>query len=96
MPAYLIVETKEVHDKAKYREYIQKVPKTIEKFRGEYLVRGSSIKVISGDWDPARLIIVKFESIEILNEWYSSPEYCALASLREQSAKTNAVVVEGI
>ena len=96
MSVYLIVETKEVIDKAKYSEYIQEVPKTIEKFKGEYLVRGSSIKVISGDWNPTRLIIVKFESMVIFNAWQNSPEYRVVTSLREQSAKTNAVVAEGI
>jgi len=96
MPVYLIVETKEIIDKAKYCEYIHKVPKTIEKFKGEYLVRGPQIKVISGNWSPTRLIIVKFKSMEILNAWYNSSEYCTLASLRKQSAKTNAVVVEGL
>ena len=96
MPVYLIVETKEVIDNAMYGEYIQKVPKIIEKFNGEYLVRGTPIKVISGNWNPTRLIVVKFESMKLFNAWQNSPEYQELALLREQSAKTNAVVLEGI
>lgn len=96
MPVYMIVETKEVRDKQKYDEYIRKVPQTIDKFGGRYLVRGGQVKVVSGDWNPARLIIVEFKSIDKFNAWWNSSEYRAIALLREQSVRTNAVVVEGI
>jgi len=96
MAVYLIVETIEIIDKTKYGEYIQKVPKTIEEFGGEYLVRGHQIKLISGDWNPERLIIVMFKSMEKLNAWINSPEYIEIAPLREQATKTNAIVVEGV
>lgn len=96
MPVYMIVEAVEVADREKYGEYIQKVPQTIEKFGGEYLVRGGQITVVSGDWSPSRLIIVKFGSMDKFNAWWNSSEYRAIAPLREQAAKTNAIVAEGI
>ncbi len=92
----MIVEAKEVMDKEKYGEYIKRVPQTIEEFGGEYLARGGKVKVVSGDWNPARLIIVKFDSMEKFQAWWNSPEYRAVAPLREQATKTNAVVVEGV
>jgi uncharacterized protein (DUF1330 family) len=96
MPVYMIVEAEEVMDKKGYGEYIQKVPQTIEKFDGKYLARGGEARVLSGDWNPARLIIVEFESIDKFNAWWDSPEYRLIAPLRENSAKTNAVIVEGV
>lgn len=96
MAVYLIVEAKEVFDANKYGEYIQKVPAIIERFGGEYLARGGQVTVMSGDWSPARFIIVKFESMDRFQAWWNSPEYREVAPLREQSAKVNAVVVEGI
>jgi uncharacterized protein (DUF1330 family) len=96
MPVYMLVEAVEVLDKEKYASYVQKVPATLQKFGGRYLVRGTDITTISGTWHPKRLIIVEFDSMERLRAWYDSPDYRAIASLREQGAKTNAVVVEGI
>ena len=96
MSIYMIVEAKEVTDKAGYGEYIRKVPAIIEEFGGKYLARGGDVKVFSGDWKPGRLIIVEFESVEKFKAWWNSPKYRAIAHLREQSAKTNAVVIEGI
>ncbi|MFA5089747.1 MAG: DUF1330 domain-containing protein [Candidatus Omnitrophota bacterium] len=91
----MIIETIEVMDKNGYGQYIQKVPQTIVKFGGRYLVRGGQVKVVSGDWNPQRLIIVEFKSMDKFNAWWDSSEYRVIAPLREQSAKTNAVVIEG-
>ena len=96
MPVYMIVEAKDVTDKNGYGEYVRKVPETIEKFGGEYLARGGQVAVVSGDWKPARIIIVKFGSMDKFNSWWNSPEYRAIAPLRERSTKTNAIVIEGI
>ena len=95
MAAYLIVDAVKIHNSEKYAEYISKVPETIEKFGGKYLARGGSIKVVSGDWQPSRLIIVEFASIDLLKSWLNSPEYKLVAPLREQAADTNAIMVEG-
>ena len=96
MSVYMIIEAKEVVDKQKYSEYVRKVPSTIEKFGGKYLARGGHVTVVSGDWNPARLIVVEFTSMEKFNAWWRSPEYQAVAPLREQSAKANAIVVNGV
>lgn len=96
MSVYMIIEAKEIMDRAKYGEYIEKVPRTIEKFGGKYLARGGEVTVVSGDWKPARLIIVEFASMEKFHAWWRSPEYRVVSPLREQSAKTNAIVVNGV
>jgi len=92
----MIVEAKKVMDKKKYEEYIRKVPETIAKFGGRYLARGGQVKIVSGNWNPSRLIIVEFDSMDRFNSWWNSPEYKALAPLREQSTETNAIVIEGM
>lgn len=96
MAVYMIIEAKEIMDRSQYGEYIEKVPRTIEKFGGKYLARGGEVTVVSGDWKPARLIVVEFASMEKFHAWWRSPEYRAISPLREQSAKTNAIVVEGV
>jgi len=96
MAVYMIVETKEVMDGEKYREYIKKVPWTIEKFGGKYLTRGGKVEIISGNWRPERLIVITFHSMRKFIAWWNSPEYKAIAPLREESAKTNAIVVQGL
>jgi uncharacterized protein (DUF1330 family) len=50
---------------------------------------------LAGDWNPARIIIVEFPSIERMIEWNFSREYVELAPLRAESTRTRAVALEG-
>jgi len=96
MSVYMIVEVKEVTNKEKYGEYILKVPQTIEKFGGKYLTSRGQVIVVTGNWNPAKIGIVEFESMDKMRAWLNSPEYRLISPLREQSTKTNAIVVEGL
>ena len=44
-------------------EYKAKVPGLIRKHGGEYLVRGSKFTVVEGDWEPKRLVVLRFPDI---------------------------------
>jgi len=92
----MMVEATEVFNKEKYGEYIRQVPKIVEQYGGKYLARGGNVAVISGDWHPERIVLIEFGSMEKFQSWWRSPEYQAVAPLREQGAKVNAVVVEGV
>ena len=92
----MMVEVKEIYDKEKYMQYVGKVPAIVEKFGGRYMIRGGKTTVIDGDWNPLRFIMIEFENMDKFNAWWNSAEYKAVAPLREESAKTNAVVIEGI
>ena len=96
MPVYLLIDVQEVRDPQGYAEYIRQVPAVVAKFGGKYLARGGKTRVLSGDWDPGRVIVLEFPSRERLEAWWSSPEYRKIAPLRENSARVNAVAVEGI
>ena len=52
--------------------------------------------MLEGQWDPERLVVLEFESIGRLREWYDSPEYAPLKRLRGEAAATQFVVVEGL
>ena len=51
---------------------------------------------LSGNWSPERLVIIEFEAIEQVHRCFGSPEYLELALLREQSAVSKAIVVDGV
>lgn len=53
MPAYFVVDI-DVHDRAGMREYLERVPGTLAKYGGRYLVRGGQFEVVEGDWQPSR------------------------------------------
>jgi uncharacterized protein (DUF1330 family) len=95
MPAYLIAEV-EVQDTALFEEYRAQVPATIAAYGGRYIVRGGKTEVTEGDWQPKRLIVLEFPSLDRLKEWYHSKEYTPLIELRKRAARTNVIMVEGV
>jgi len=95
MAAYAVVNVR-VADPDRYAEYREKAPDTIARYGGKYLARGGAVEVLEGDWNPQRLVILEFESMERLREWYDSPEYAPLKQQRCEAAATEFVAVEGV
>ncbi len=94
MSVYMIIEI-EVTDKDLYAEYMEKVPATVRKYGGSYVVRGGAVTPLTGDWRPERIIVLEFPTAEQMQRWNLSPEYLELAPLRVRSTKTRAIAVEG-
>jgi uncharacterized protein (DUF1330 family) len=95
MAVYAVVHVR-VTDPDRYAEYRAKAPDIISRYGGKYLARGGAVEVLEGNWDPQRLVILEFESMERLHEWYDSPEYAPLKHLRSEASATEFVVVEGL
>ncbi len=94
--AYLIVESK-ITDPETFKHYMAAAPAAVAAFGGEYLVRGGRIGVLEGDWQPPRLTVLRFASMEQGQAMYDSPAYVHARSLREgATALFNMVLVEGV
>jgi uncharacterized protein (DUF1330 family) len=85
----------DVHNPALYAQYTAQVSAIIRSFGGQYLVRGGKVHAASG-WEPHRIVVIAFESVEQLDACYASPEYQAIVHLRQQSSTSKSVVVDGI
>ena len=94
MPGYIITNA-EVFDNEAYGEYGKLAPDAIEKFGGKFLTRGGAAEILEGDWEPHRIVVVKFDSVEQARNMYNSPEYQAAKKKRLGAANFNMIVVEG-
>ncbi len=95
MSVYLIADI-EVTDPAGFEEYKQRVPAVIAAHGGRYLARGGANEVLEGTWRPKRNAIIEFPSRAAFKVFWESAEYRPLRELRERSAKSNLVVIEGL
>ena len=94
MPAYLICDI-DVHDPEAYREYVARVPGTLEPFGGRFIVRGGEYESLEGDWRPRRLVVIEFPSVDHAKRWYTSPDYVAAMQIRRSAADGSIVLAEG-
>jgi len=95
MPAYFIVDV-DVHDPAGMREYLEHVPGTLTKYGGRYIVRGGKFEVVEGNWQPTRVVMLEFPSMEQAKRWYECEEYKEWKGARMKAATTDIVLVEGV
>lgn len=94
MSAYLVVSIS-VHDADLYKEYAAQVPPFIAKHGGEYCVRGGATELLDGDWNPERLVVVRFPSRQKAMDFIEDPGYAPVAAIRHRAATTNMIVAEG-
>ena len=94
MPAYIIVQI-EVTDPAGYDDYNKIVPASLAAYGGKFAVRGGACETLEGSWQPKRVVVLEFPSMERAKQWWASDEYRDAKALRQRTAKTEMIVVEG-
>ena len=95
MSAYVIVEI-EIVDPVGYEVYKKLAGATVEKYGGKYTVRGGKTEVLEGDWNPKRIVVLEFPTMERAKEWLNCEEYREPRKMRHRTAKTKMIVVEGV
>jgi uncharacterized protein (DUF1330 family) len=92
--AYVIVDVA-ISDRERYAEYTRPVPESIAKHGGRFLARGGKVEVLEGDWQPRRLVVIEFPTMDAALGWYHSDDYQELAKIRWAASTANFVIVEG-
>lgn len=94
MAAYVIAEI-EVTDPATFDEYRPLAGSSVAQYGGTYVVRGGKTLSLEGGWNPGRIVVLQFDSVEAAQTWYDSPEYQKCLPLRLASSKGKSIIVEG-
>ena len=95
MPAWFIAAIQDIHDPAGWAEYLSLAGPTLAKYGGKVVFSGDKIEVPEGNWSPANVAAVEFESLQRAKEWYNSPEYRAAVSVRQAAAEVGVVLLDG-
>ena len=95
MPAYVIAHI-DVKDPVRYEDYKKMSPVSIEKFGGRFVARGGKTEVLEGTWQPKRLVLLEFPSVERAREWWASAEYAPAKALRQATSIGDMIIVEGL
>ena len=95
MAAYVVVQV-DVKDASRYEAYKKMVPPSLEKFGGRFIVRGGQVHPMEGTWLPRRFVLLEFPSVEQAKAWWASPEYAEAKALRQATAESQLIIVEGV
>ena len=96
MSAYLIVDT-QIKNPEDYEQYKALASPIVEKYGGEYLVRGGDFEAVETDlWSPTRLVVIQFPSMDNVRAFYDSSEYAPVRKIRHDNARCTVAMVEGM
>lgn len=94
MPAYIIVDVA-IHEMARYEDYKRLTPISLAQYQGKFIVRGGTTETLEGGWNPERIVVLEFPTAELAKKWWASEEYAPAKKLRQETATTKMILVEG-
>lgn len=93
-PAYMVVDARS-SDPERMAEYRRLSQIAVAAFGGRFLVRGAPYETLEGSWQPQRVVVVEFPSMDAARKFYDSPEYVAARSARAGVSDFDMLLVEG-
>lgn len=94
--AYIIVDM-QITDMEQYKQYMAAAPAAVAAAGGEYLVRGGRFEVMEGNWQPARVAMLRFPSFEQAKAFYDCELYRQARTKRAGATQFfNMILVEGV
>jgi uncharacterized protein (DUF1330 family) len=94
-PVYMIA-INEVSDQERYaKEYVSPAQKSVKDHGGEYIAAGPGTQVV-GNLPRGPVVILRWDSMEALESWRTSPDFQAALKIGEKYAKFNIVAVNGL
>lgn len=92
--AYIVGEI-DVKDAEGYKTYGAQTPGIVAKYGGTYLARGGQTVPLEGSAPGPRVVILEFASLAAAKAYWESPEYRAVAPIRQKAATGRLFIVEG-
>jgi uncharacterized protein (DUF1330 family) len=86
MPAFFVSRAV-VKDPARMEEYATRAAETLKAHGAEPLLRGGFAEALLGKGSAHGSGIVRFADMQTLKAWFDSPEYRALAPLRDAACE---------
>ena len=93
--AYVIVDI-EVTDPQGYEEYRKLAGPAVDEYGGKFLARGGTTSTLEGTWQPQRIVLLEFPDSARARAWWASDAYRAARGIRQRTARTDMIVVEGV
>ena len=94
--AYIIVDM-QITDMEQYKQYMAAAPAAVAAAGGEYLVRGGRFEVMEGNWQPARVAMLRFPSFDKAKAFYDGELYRQARAKRASATQFfNMILVEGV
>ena len=95
MTVYVLADI-EIHDRDRYDRYGAGFMEIFAKHRGSLLAVDEQPKVVEGDWQRTRLVLLSFPDEAAFDDWYHSTAYQELKAHRIAASDANLLLFRGL
>jgi uncharacterized protein (DUF1330 family) len=78
-----------------YKRYLDRSEEIFAKYKGSYLAVDNKPKVLEGEWNYSRAVLIRFDSQMDFDEWYHSDEYQEILRHRLSASDCDTVLIQG-
>jgi len=95
MTVYAIAQLK-IHDRPLYNRYLERFMAVLKQYNGRLLVADDAPRVLRGDAQMDKVVVLSFADEEAFRAWGASPEYIEMSKDRDASSDATILFVKGI
>jgi uncharacterized protein (DUF1330 family) len=94
MAAYLIADINVTNPEG-YASYRPMAAESVTRHGGRFVARGGTILALEGGWDPKRVVIIEFPTLDAAKTFYHSDDYQAALKVRLENSTGRVIIVDG-
>ena len=94
MKGYVVCVYENIKDQEILKDYAVKAKDAVEKYRGNFLVRGGN-KITTEGKEFIRTVVIEFETFEIAKNFFYSDEYQSAHTILGDCVVRNHQIIEG-
>lgn len=83
-------------DEPRYRQYQAHFPEAFAGHAGQVLAADEAPKVLEGDWQGSKVVMLAFDDEPAARAFLDSPLYREISIDRDAGAKTTALLIQGL
>jgi uncharacterized protein (DUF1330 family) len=92
---YAIAQLK-ITDRAAYNRYQAAFMEVFQQYSGTLLAADEAPRVVEGEWDREKVVLIAFPDEAAFREWAESPEYQRISEDRRAGADTVVLLAQGL
>lgn len=96
MSSGYVIAYVDVTNPTQYEDYKKLSSAAMQAHGAEVCVRGGEVLPLEGEWQPRRVVLLKFPSFEKAKAFYETEEYRKARNARAGAAIMNMIAVEGL
>lgn len=95
MTVYALAQLK-IHDRERYGRYMSRFMPVLMQYKGRLLAADDAPRVLEGQWERDKVVLMAFEDADAFRAWATSPEYTEIAVDRTAAADAVVLLLQGV